>query len=54
MTIDLKVIKKNGWQILNYSNNRKIVKARDGTKSWSNKKDAEKARDVLIAAVATN
>ena len=54
MTIDLRVIKKAGWQILNYSDNRKIVKAKDGTKSWSNKKEAEKARDALIAAVATN
>ena len=54
MTIDLRVTKKFGWQILNYSDNRKIVKAKDGTKSWSNKKEAEKARDALIAAVATN
>jgi len=53
MTIDLRVTKKFGWQILDYSNNRKIVRARDNAKSWSNKKDAEKARDVLIAAVAT-
>tara|TARA_R110000796_G_scaffold54970_2_gene128338 strand:+ start:211 stop:1539 length:1329 start_codon:yes stop_codon:yes gene_type:complete len=53
MTIDLRVTKKFGWQILNYSNNRKIIKAKDGTKSWSNRKDAEKARDALIAAVAT-
>ena len=54
MSIDLRVTKKNGWQILDYLNNRKIVRARDNTKSWSNKKDAEKARDALIAAVATN
>jgi len=53
MTIDLRVIKKAGWQILNYSNNRKVVKAKDGTKSWSNIKEAEKAKDALIAAVAT-
>ena len=53
MTIDLRVTKKNGWQILDYLNKRKIVRARDNTKSWSNRKDAEKARDVLIAAVAT-
>lgn len=53
MTIDLRVIKKAGWQILNYSNNRKVVKAKDGTKSWSNQKEAEKAKDALIAAVAT-
>ena len=53
MSIDLRVTKKNGWQILDYSNKRKIVRARDNTKSWSNKKDAEKARDALIAAVAT-
>ena len=53
MTIDLRVIKKAGWQILNYSNNRKVVKAKDGTKSWSNQKEAEKAKNALIAAVAT-
>tara|TARA_R110002072_G_scaffold290006_1_gene457421 strand:+ start:560 stop:1888 length:1329 start_codon:yes stop_codon:yes gene_type:complete len=53
MSIDLRVTKKNGWQILDYSNKRKIVRARDNTKSWSNRKDAEKARDALIAAVAT-
>ena len=53
MTIDLRVTKKNGWQILDYTNKRKIVRARDNTKSWSNRKDAEKARDALIAAVAT-
>jgi len=51
--IDLRVINKNGWQILDYSNKRKIVRAKDNTKSWSNRKDAEKARDGLIAAVAT-
>ena len=53
MTIDLRVTKKFGWQILDYSNKRKIVRAKDNTKSWSNRKDAEKARDALIAAVAT-
>ena len=53
MTIDIRVTKKNGWQILNYSDKRKVVKAKDGTYSWSNKKDAEKAKDILIAAVAT-
>jgi len=53
MTIDLRVTKKFGWQILDYSNKRRVVKAKDNTKSWSNKKDAEKARDALIAAVAT-
>ena len=53
MTIDLRVTKKFGWQILNYSDKRRVVKTRDGTKSWSNKKDAEKAKDALIAAVAT-
>jgi len=53
MTIDLRVTKKFGWQILDYSNKRRVVKAKDNTKSWSNRKDAEKARDALIAAVAT-
>ena len=53
MTLDLRVIKKSGWQILNYSDKRKVVEAKDGTKSWSNKKDANKAKDILIAAVAT-
>lgn len=53
MTIDLRIIKKAGWQILNYSDKRKVVKAIDGNKRWSNRKDAEKAKDSLIAAVAT-
>jgi len=52
--IDLRVINKNGWQILDFSNKRKVVRAKDNNKSWSNRKDAEKARDALIAAVATN
>jgi len=53
MTIDLRVIKKAGWQILNYSDKRKVVRAIGGNKSWSNRKDALKAKDSLIAAVAT-
>ena len=39
--------------MLNYSDKRKVVEVKDGTKSWSNKKDANKAKDILIAAVAT-